>query len=527
MGGLIWNNKNFDPIKSGYVHYNINDVNWDYVKFFSNSEEKNIIKDVNNITKRYKKQLNETLKLKNEKNGEYLDLLFMDDNDVQDIFEIMAKQMNENVDNYFNTNQDIEKFMGLKASGRQQGKQAISKGGTKEEYEDFMTTIAEALKLINSFDEEKWNDFQESYILLMQNQKKSRKKITKEKEKLIKNLENTINQIDKETFEPMYQVLNILFNVPKSLIKNNKKVYTSKKMTGTLNQIFATTIGESLGAILQDVSILANKTVVESLKTTKSGSEQVQSFYNKNASGPGTVDAVTMLSVDTDGVADMKITLKKGQNGKDKVTYIVEGQIASSIKWYDPSSRGSNLPSSVHIKNISSFAKLLKSIYSGLNSEYVIYNTLAFNNKKKTEQEDAFRVFRSAAIARYLNNFIAGSGQRTGKNKDKIDVASFIMINGKFYSIFSILMAFIEDFKEKGKGFKNYGGTTNSSKDLIFMNIKTSEVNWIGEPKKSDLASAIQRSDLMKTELNKIAVTFNLNTKLLENKCKNEQIESL
>ena len=525
MGGLIWNNKNFDPIKSGYVHYDIDNVNWDYVKIFSNSQEKNIIKDVNNITKRYKTQLNETLKLKKD-NGEYLDLLFMDDNDVQDIFEIMVNQMNNNVEKYFKNNNDIEKFMGLKAKGRELGMQAISNEGTSKDYEDFMTTIAEALKLINSFNEEQWNDFKTSYIILMQNQKKGRKKITKEKERLIKNLENTINKIDKETFEPMYRVLNTLLNIPKNLIKNNEKVYTSKQMTGTLNSIFATTIGESLGAILEDIGIFADKAVVDSLRTTKSGSEQVKSFYNENISGPGTVDAVTMLSVNTNGVADMELSLNKNQNGKDKVTYTLEGQIASSIKWYDPPN-DSNLPSSVHIKDISSFASLLKSIYSGLNSEYVIYNTLAFNNKGKTEQEDAFRIFRSAAIGKYLNNFIAGSGQRTGKNKDKIDVASFIMINGKFYSIFSILMTFIEDFKKEGKGFKNYGGTSNSSRDLIFMNIKTSEVNWIGEPEKPDLASAIQRSDLMKKELNKIAVTFSLNTKMLENKCKSAGITSL
>lgn len=507
-------------IKEGYVHHGVRRVKWDLTQKAFSGADNSIKRDINFITAKYKEQLSNVIDIK-KMDGSKLNVLDMNDDTLQAILEEMANQMNEKVEKGLaqTTPRLDESFARLEGVARAASKTVFASEGIHDtQYQRLMESIAEALKLINSFDEEKWTKFLFEYTQLMKNRASIGSKNLEAEVAKLRQHNGIVKGIDKkDSPTPMQQVMNLLANIPEVMARSEKGnlTYSGRQMTGSLNSIFDTTIGEFLAAMFSDIALEVDKEITTALsKNTKTtGQERVKSLTGSGKM----VDA--KIDVSTNGVAD--ISLKCAQEGE--LSYKISGSINSSVKWY--TSKGAKIPEHISIQNISSYTSLLKQIFIGPYANYAIYNTLAFNNYNNAARESNFRIMRSATIARYLNYFIAGTGQATSNSK-KIDTAMFMLINGKFYPIFSILVAYMNE-ASKEKNILTYGSGSAEKDNLIYINLSTVKNDWIGSKNKPSWEEALQRSRATKAVIDKFAINVSLNTKNLEQICKKYNVSSI
>lgn len=507
-------------IREGYIHHGVRRVKWDLTQKAFSGADNSIKRDINFITAKYKEQLSNVIDIK-KMDGSKLSVLDMNDDTLQAILEEMANQMNEKVEKGLaqTTPRLDESFARLEGVARAASKTVFASEGIHDtQYQRLMESIAEALKLINSFDEEKWTKFLFEYTQLMKNRASIGSKNLEAEVAKLRQHNGIVKGINKKDFPtPMQQVMNLLANIPEAMAKSDKGslTYTARQMTGSLNSIFDTTIGEFLAAMFSDIALEVDKEITSTLsKNTKTtGQERVKSLTGSGKM----VDA--KIDVSTNGVAD--ISLKYAQEGE--LSYKISGSINSSVKWY--TSKGTKLPDHISIQNISSYTSLLKKIFVGPYADYAIYNTLAFNNYNSAVKESNFRIMRSATIARYLTQFIAGSGQATSDYK-KIDTAMFMLINGKFYPIFSILIAYVNE-ASKENNILTYGSGSAGKENLVYLNLTTVKNNWIGSKNKPNWEQALARSRATKEIIDKFSINISLNTKNLEQICRKYNVASV
>ncbi|MCM1217909.1 MAG: hypothetical protein NC548_25755 [Lachnospiraceae bacterium] len=142
---------------------------------------------------------------------------------------------------------------------------------------------------------------------------------------------------------------------------------------------------------------------------------------------------------------------------------------------------------------------------------YGVYNTLAFRDDSRTI--DNFKIIRSSVIANYLDIIIAGTGMKV-EGAEGFDFNSFLVVNGKFYPIISIIQAYLEDVTAVAAENRKEYGSGNSS--LIYTSsISRTDNKWVGDKDVKDLTLAIKRSDSVKGALAKTQVIFELSGKRL------------
>lgn len=488
MAAIVYSNKSLEQIESGYIHHGIKSVKWGYTKTFF-KENNSIKSDLEKLTLRYKQELAKTLKISNS-SGEELKIFDMDDDTVQAMFEEAANQLNQSIENNL-----INSFENAEIMARNsQDVFANSANFDKEKFNQMMNSIKDALRLVNSFDENVWNEFLKQYAELMAGRQNAG---SQQLNASIRNLNGIIKTTNKPVME---SVLKVLSNIPKKMLQGDLN-YSAQQMVGTLNSIFDTYIGEQLAAIFVDMALEADKEIVEDWKkggrnfsvAKTTGRDTVQSLIDSNRQVSGKVD------VSKNGVLD--ITLKGNKAGNKD--YTIGGQFNSSVKWYSPKSA---VPSHISIQSINSYVALAKQIF---NDDYSIYNTLAFYNANNPTKDSNFRIMRSSVIARYLDKFIAGTGQ-SGNPSGTIDTAQFLVVNGKFYPIFSVLTAYLQDIKDKEL---EYG--SGRAGDLVYINMTDPDNEWIGDKNVKDITLAAKRSKKSKQAIDKFRINVSLNFKSL------------
>lgn len=476
-------------ITQGYVHSSAKHVDWDYtLKVFNNRNQ--IDRSLATLTTRYKAHMDKILNVTDATTGEKLSILNMDDNDVQALFEAAVAQMNNSIDKNFQST--IAQFESFEAAARAVSNVFSGEVDSKQ-FDTMMNSIESAIALVNSLNQESWNKFLLQYKAIMSDRKNMGK------DKILNSLQNLNGTIETAPNDVMASVMRILANIPSNMIKDAENMdYSAKQMVGTLNSIFDTVIGEQLVAIMSDMILDVeeeiNNEFVTMAKTT--GRDTVTSMTNARKKVSGKVD------VSKNSIMQLFFTSQKNE----KKSYYIEGQFNSSVKWYTPKD---TLPSHISVQSVSSYVRLANEIF---NDDYSIYNTLAFSNSNLSKQQEGFRIIRSAIIAKYFDRFIAGSGQTTSSSG--IDAASFLVINGKFYPIFSVLAAYLSDIKNKEK---NYGSRKQG--DLVYISLYDIDNDWQGDKKIRNYTQAMKRSAKAKAQINKFKANVSINTKNLQQIC--------
>jgi hypothetical protein len=96
---------------------------------------------------------------------------------------------------------------------------------------------------------------------------------------------------------------------------------------------------------------------------------------------------------------------------------------------------------------------------------YGIYNTIAFNDENETARTN-YRIIRSSVIKNYLTLFLAGKGTAVNGVEGAVDFASFLVVNGHYYSMASIVLAIQKELEKKDS---TYGSRPGG--DLVYLNV--------------------------------------------------------
>ena len=438
----------FNPIAQGYIHSEVDHVNWDYVLNVFNIRN-NINKNLSNLLGRYTNQVKKTIKPIDENKSDTTkisSILNLEESDIEKLFDEIVKVFNTQLDGCIeaqNLNESLKERPGF----------ITGQNFQEEAFEKTTNSIYNALKVIEKVNQEEWDNFLTLYkdVLVRVSNKRGIKKANK-------NLKAYITELSKDKADTVFlKIIHYLENISDKYIEEGK--ISNGSMASSLNNIFSTTIGEKLSAITQnsvietyqgidkeitrDIILKSNGNITKTV-----GSEKVQ---NDN------ITAKTDIS--SSAYCEIKI-------GAETKKIILE--LNSSVKWYTPDKKG-NIKD-VSLQSTNQLAKMANEIFD---DEYSVYNTLAFYNENNIKKEEAFRILRSSVIAANLEKFIAGSGKQITSNTT--DTNQFLVVNNKYYSIYSVLKAYLDDIQNK----KQFYGSNNQN-DLIFMNlsvVKNDKIN--------------------------------------------------
>lgn len=165
MAKYIFENKNKKVIEDEYIHYNSENVQWNYILNYFQSNN-TIEKDIKNLFGRYKKQLSNILSI-SINNGSSLNMMLqMNDNEILKIFNSLADKMNESVDKNL-----IKQLLDIENIARK-NKMTVNSNGEVKNFISTMEAISKGLDLIKGFDKDQWESFVTTYQLCFNKDKK-------------------------------------------------------------------------------------------------------------------------------------------------------------------------------------------------------------------------------------------------------------------------------------------------------------------------------------------------------------------
>lgn len=437
--------------------------------------------------------------------GELESLMETDDKLLVSLMDEFAKQANEQITQLQQSN--INAFQASNITARNKAKVFENLKNISidnKDVNDFFDSIYNALKAVEniSFKDEDWNDFKVALL-------KTTSRNLGEVNSGIVNLANGNEQVER--------VLKYLKNIFFTSKGNRRAGYSATQMTGTLNNIFGTTLGEAFGQIEWDMLNKVDNMVVQKFNNankTRLAGTATPSFQD------GAFVTSNTAKVDLINSNGLTFDLKLENSGD---VYKLTGELNSSIKWYSDLEKKDNKGKTISIFDSSRGADYLAQVYGTTAQAQNSYlNTIAFSNSKNSSQNEAYRLIRGALIARYMEVFIAGSGAQL-KSKDNIigtDISSFLLINGKLYPIAGILVSYL-DMVQNEQNILFQGGDQSLVKLNLAFNNK-----WIGNEKPNALYAG-HRSKKGYIAFNKIKMSAHLNVNVLNNIIKSRGIKPL
>lgn len=471
-------------INQGYIHYYYNDVDWGFITAKIKDGTERALKDAeNNMDMRYRQALQaqgiQIFKKSSDGTTQALDYVTnFNDSDLNELFNACTKAMNEQVRQTFEDGKD---GFNVKYQNAYKYKNLFAKGdASKDEISEFLDYIGETLNLIGVMKGKKkaWNSFCLAYQGIMSNSVSQLKNSPQVVRTAIAELEGSLTTL--QVPDEMRKVMEYLVNIGTTIYgKKGKGIYSSQSMSSTLGNIFALAMGEKTIAGRNKIVTKTLKEMEAWLNIPKSEFGNGVHIYQGHNETPGNKTAIGTLedrksTVKTDVIKGGGITFSvEGQDSGDE--YAIVGNLTSSVKWYQSLKRTDELADDLKIHSTTAYVQLAEQVF-GTENRYGIYNTLAWHDtaltkRDRTAKEQNFRMIRSAVIAKYLDQFIAGSGGALFSDKNGAkDTVLFLVVNGKYYSIYSILLKYLEEVKTK-ENMLTYGSTGRggSEKGLITM----------------------------------------------------------
>ena len=518
--------RNYQQVeKVNYIHYNADHVYWDNIwKIMQPIGERRIDAGLTSLKERYQKQLAETGKLKafyNNENNETLE-------NIMDLSEDNLVQLLEGIANHINDEIKTMQLDGV-ITKFQNSKSKISnliqnfyKQGTDEIDNDtvkkIFNEIGSILKTIDTSTSEQFKRFSELYLFQLDSVSRRRSKFYHPNKQY--------GVVNFKTDNPMLQrITKALNNIPKN-IKSKKKILDKKSsLTSSLsNTCMSGILGEE---VVKFIVSKLDSSFDDKTKITVSvtGTEQAKGFSNTSVSKKADIITSTYKTLFTSDLCNLNAKAQKTEN-----ELTIQFMLDSSIKWYSED-KNNGEPGHIRIHSTTGnvFADLALKIFK---YQYGVYNTLVFAKesglKEEQNKENSFRILRSAVISNNLEKFLSGRGTESGIN----DTVVFFVVNGYFYSIMSILEAYIRNASLKERKYQ-YG---SSGKDLVFINMgslkESDDLNaWNGEHGKEenkDWRRALTRSgDTTRKLLLSFPVSVNLNNNILKELIQRNNIQPI
>lgn len=251
-------------------------------------------------------------------------------------------------------------------------------------------------------------------------------------------IQNTLPQWDGKMLRMNPATLQSVNNSLMSLVRDlSQNRFNRQVLQGYLKNIFSTQIGEYLisKGIGKGLQLLPSE-ITHSLSgsrnvevTADEELKQLISEYGQKGNQVFKTD---------NSFKDVSIEISSGEN--------VNINLGISTKWYKGNSSGN--VSDVAVTTETSFVHRLNQMLKSSTEFYYAYNALALAG----QDNEAYAALKSALVARNLSVLMSGLGVQG-------DFAQFLVVNGKFYSIWDIINA-VEHFN-KGQGSFDAGDKTD------------------------------------------------------------------
>lgn len=507
-----------------YIHFYAGNVYWDDI--WNDMQwigSQAIDNGINGIVGRYKSQLHErnALSIINKADNTLENIVDLSEKDLQELLQAVADQINNKIQNSDELSKIIHDYQSLKNAmiGKINKFYSDKDQGEVDErtVRAIFNIISKTLDLLDSASKKEFDEFKATYLkqLKMEDRTKSKfynpdddgvVKITT-KNPMLAQIEQTLNQIPKNLQNKM---------------KSEGKVLSTSSLTASLsNTIMSRIIGEQTSAFLTNKV----ESTVQNAFVEVSGNVQVTGLSGKQINRKADYTTKNNYEILSSELCNFTAN-SRIQNNTDLIISLI---LDSSVKWYQEKNGqlvGEHI--AIHSTSGQTLAKLALDIFK--KQAYGVYNTLVFYNKdndkylrssQRKSKQQSFRILRSAVISNYLEKFLAGSGEKIlGTNTT--DTAVYLMVNGKFYSIMSILQVYLEDvcrLDGEGKQSRKYTYGSNRSNDLVFMNIlnlnEKIKNDWKGR-KRSKQAALLRSDATTRILLLSFPVTFNLNKQILK-----------
>lgn len=526
MGAFVieYADKDFNPIKQNYIHAFLKHVNWNTKEGTLSST---VIKKPSYAFQIYKANAAKLFNI-TDATGQALNVLqdFTDDDLIQ-IFTEACDKINNNIPQAVaNINFQFARDI---VQARSHSNVFANKNINEDKFKDFMNAILDALSLISNLSAQQKEDFVKAYLAIANKIKKRKQQKNTIEREFNKNVASivSLNQI-KNGREVIENVLKYLKNILINMNEKGDRSYSKSSMSTSLNNIMGNAIGEYLNTITGGIVLQADKMV-------QGAFQQGEQVGSRTSAHTSRVQEGRLSTSRTDNIfknANLQIDTTLSNSGPSSYTII--GQLNTSVKWYQdqvfPEIQGkiSKNPISITKSYIMFYAKKIFS-----EQLYGVYNTLAFNNdyklgkNKQGEVATNYRIIRSGIISNFLDLLLAGKGTALSGSKDLFDLSSFLVIGGKYYSIFSILYAYSQNMI--GRDSLAYGSRENKN-DLFFLSPSFSGEKPQFQQKKegeTSLDAALRRSDLVSKYVDRVGFELNMRPDKLEYLLKAMRIQPL
>lgn len=288
--------------------------------------------------------------------------------------------------------------------------------------------------------------------------------------------------LSEQEVQEMNQVQTYLQNLANNFAKSGK--VSKQSFVGTLNNIFGKSIGESIAAnalfTVVSQAIGDMESVFASIPNLKvqSGNFQISGVENDIAGRTFKADIVNTDS----------FTLEINGGGKD---YTISLDSNFTVKQYKRSS------ADIHIVSKTTLGDLIPR--DSIKGQNYAYNVLAHGDKAGASQ--VIGQLRQAYSATFFNEWMSGSGLSSNSG-NFTNRAQFLMVNGRIYSIMSIIRKVCDNYLQKQNPVKMYFDNINNA--------------WISnKSNKPNIDDAIERSNMVINSINAIKIAAELNANIL------------
>lgn len=296
---------------------------------------------------------------------------------------------------------------------------------------------------------------------------------------------NSTRVINKAQLDEVDKILTYLSNAGEKLKKEG--FVSADSFTSTIRNIFSTVIGEKLSMVLLGNALVnMDSAIMQAFKEigiTVNGA----SPYSP---GGGSSNKVDIFNSDAFNLS---------VNMPDNSTMNIEIGSNTSVKWYQDIAKGKS--ADIHLVSKTTFGQLIREFDNDI--ARVMRNIVAHSK----DNEPIYWGLRSVLSASFVNQWLAGKGNISQQNK--IDTAQFIMINGKLYSVLSLVSKIVDETLQ----YATIGSTPRTD----INGISSLENKWLNleSGEKGMWAAAYRRSNPLKEAIDRLTISCTFNSNFL------------
>lgn len=470
---------------AGYIHGKPEDVRWSSVNLALSKQDSKIT----SLLSRYMDQMKSQIHLTDASTNNIIDLETLGPQTLASLMDQIAIIMNEEVSKEL---PQLNTVMTNAFNGIYSNVNFMNDNGSinSDRFNTMMESIFKALELVTrgQLTREQWTTFTYLYRRLFSRTVSS------------STIGTLVSSWDlKYGAETVKRVVDLLRDIPSNLIDKQGKF--TQSIRGSMTHV-TRTIKKYLEEVAADSAIDASQKVDMILTSNGFVKTGNQPARNKNI----TTAQSTIYSFN-----GLSITAKVAKTNAGQ--YMIESSVNGDIQW--PIMNGAQSITAINpftkeikIANYNNIVKQIEALYSNPSGRYGAYNTLVWRNANATAASN-YQIFKTSIMQNSLEMFLSG------RNSTPIDLASFLLINGTFYSVAGIIYIIEQEIKRK------------AASDIILIELQgeervDNENKWRDSKEDApNVMKALKRHNAIKRALNKMGFSVTLNGPALQRKLSN------